>query len=476
MSERNSGRDRHGNKAGRGGAQRPAAPRTAQSRENRSRSQPYDAEAERRTRQGAAAQKQQARPGGSPPQRIRRGPQNGAAQPAQNTGARNAPRRPPQGAGPRNAPCRLPQDDHAPLYDQYQGGAPAQEPADPRVLRRKVDKRRRRLTQAEMRRRRFRRRLATGILIAAAAVGGLALTVLLLFKITTFEVQAIDGTSPADTGSYTSDEIVAALGLSKGDNLFSFRAKDEKALLDAKFPLLENIRVLRRLPGTVIVRVEPAKETYCLHADAGWVTLSAGMKVISVGEDQPALPQIKGLAVDTPQVGAALAIKDPGQAKLLQNLLSALDSAQMLSHMTYLSLGDTEEISFIYDDRVRVSLGTANSLSYKLRLAGYILFNTKGDGLSETDRGMLIVSDLLTDGTIEPRFSQGDPHAGDAADDEAAAAAAAAIAAGSGITVESDAAASSSAVEVISSGAGASSAVQSEASASASAQPAAPAA
>jgi hypothetical protein len=251
-------------------------------------------------------------------------------------------------------------------------------------------------------------------------------------------VQNIDGSSPADTGVYAQDDIIAALGLSKGENLFSFRSADKKALLDAKFPLLENIRVLRRLPGTVIVRVEPAKETYCVRTDASWATLSAGLKVIAVGEEQPALPVLRGLSTAAPQVGSALSITGEGQGELLGTLLSALDAAQLLPHVTALTLGDPEQISFLYDDRVRVELGTSNSLAYKLKLAAYILFNAKGDGLSDTDTGTLVVSDLLDDGTIEPRFSQGDPHAKDADDDAAAAAvlqqqaAAAAAAASSG--------------------------------------------
>ena len=334
---------------------------------------------------------------------------------------------------------------HAPLYDQYDGPARRPEPeadtARARRLRQKEAKKKRRLTQAEIRRRKLRRRIMTWALITAAVIGGILLSGLLLFKISKFEVQGIDGSMPADTGIYTEDEIIAALGLQKGDNLFSFRAKDVKTILDAKFPLLENVRILRRLPGTVIIRVQPAKETYCVKADVGWATLSAGLKVISIGEEQPALPQIKGLVIETPQVGASLTLKDAGQQALLQTVLSSLDSAGLLADTTYLSLGDAEQISFIYADRVRVALGTSNSLDYKLKLAGYILANAKGDGLSDTDRGILVVSDLLSDGTIQPRFSQGDPHASDAADDDAAAAAAAAVATG-GTAAGSEASAS----------------------------------
>ncbi len=53
-------------------------------------------------------------------------------------------------------------------------------------------------------------------------------------------------------------------------------------------------------------------------------------------------------------------------------------------------------------------LGTANSLDYKLQWAAYLLQNEEGDGLLETDRGVLDISHLRADGSIQPVFSPGE--------------------------------------------------------------------
>ncbi|MCI2046236.1 MAG: FtsQ-type POTRA domain-containing protein [Faecalibacterium sp.] len=300
----------------------------------------------------------------------------------------------------------LPEDGHAPLYDQ--DGGLRLDTLPPEKARRKKA---RRLTQAEMRRRKLRRRLTTAILVFIVIVAGILLSVLLLFKVSKFEIQNMDGTAPADTGVYTEDQIIAELGIEKGANLFSFRAKEKVAALNAAFPLLENIELRRRLPDTVIVRVQPATESYCIQTDSGWAILSRHLKVISLAGDAPDLPVLTAAVSAAPQQGSALSLDGEGTNDTLTSLLDALEKAGLLDAMTAIDLSDTEEITFVYQGRIRVKLGTLNNLDYKMKWSAYILLNQNGDGCSETDTGVLDVSHLRTDGTIRPTFAQGDPNA-----------------------------------------------------------------
>ena len=70
-------------------------------------------------------------------------------------------------------------------------------------------------------------------------------------------------------------------------------------------------------------------------------------------------------------------------------------------------LGDLEEFSFTYQDRLKIRLGTSNNLDYKLRLTARVVLGA--DGLAPTDRGTLDVSSMTKAGTINPVFSPGDP-------------------------------------------------------------------
>ena len=90
--------------------------------------------------------------------------------------------------------------------------------------------------------------------------------------------------------------------------------------------------------------------------------------------------------------------------EVLNELLGELDQYGLLDGTTALTMQNMTELSFLYQGRVSVQLGTANNLDYKIRFAAYIILDTGGDGLASSDRGTLDVSDQQTDGTIQSRF------------------------------------------------------------------------
>lgn len=301
---------------------------------------------------------------------------------------------------------------------------------------------RRRVTRGEMRRRRRNRRILLGLLIAALMITGVVLSFTVLFKVETITVQNLDRSTPADTGPYPEESLIAALGVSPGDQLYSFDAAEKAAQLALEFPLLETIQVYQHIPSTVILRVQPAVATYCVETAAGWATLSSQFKVMELSSGEPAgLLRITGLSVETPVPGTFLqlaatppeaqtagggssasdpAASDPagatpaptsepedrtGDLALLQELLTALGEGDtpLLARVTALDMTRLTELSFVYDGRVTVLLGTSNSLDYKLQLAREIL--TGAEGLSASDRGTLDVSHIGEDGSIRPVFS-----------------------------------------------------------------------
>lgn len=321
---------------------------------------------------------------------------------------------------------------HAPAYDQDAGRRPtgaAQSAAKKKRSRSK--KEHVRITQAEMRRRRFRRRLLAVILLLLAVTAGILLSVTLLFRVSTFEFQDPSGKATTDIGGYTKEEILQTLEVKQGDNLFSFAANQQEALLNGQFPLLENVEIRRRMPGTVVLRVQPAQESFCIQTSTGWLILSRQCKVMAMSGTQPELPLLIGPVQTVPQVGQTLSLgapevpdatqvpaesapptavpqEAPEQTALIQ-MLAALEQYGILDQVTHLDVTNPEQVYFGYQDRIRVTLGTLNRLDYKLKFAVHLLQNQEGDGLTETDRGVLDMSIIRSDGSIRPTFKQSDP-------------------------------------------------------------------
>ena len=129
---------------------------------------------------------------------------------------RNAPRpkAPPEKAAPTPhvPPRQRPAQEINPQKAGYRPGTP---------------RRTRRITQAEIIRAKRRRRLLGALGVLAVLAVGAFVSINLLFKVTIFRVESYDGSQPVDTGIYTSDELIEALGIEKNSNLFAFSTAEK---------------------------------------------------------------------------------------------------------------------------------------------------------------------------------------------------------------------------------------------------------
>lgn len=354
----------------------------------------------------------------------RRQGQQRSQRPRQNTTAY-----PTNGSRPRNG--QRPQNVQSARRPQS-GGRYRPTEANLRSPARREGRKKRRLTRAAVRRRRAIRRLTALALLLCVIGVGVYLTVTMLFKINTLEV-AVDGEVVQEVGGYSSAEILQALGVHAEENIFSFDPAEKAAALEKQFPLLENIRVERDYPNTVVVRTNAATAVYAMQTSGGWLSLSAGLKILDQDSAQPDLIILCGgepvsatpgtqLEFETgpsgPSSGSAAsdsaASSEAGpptdkRLESLNTLLTALDSSELGADVTRIEFEDPEQMAFLYQGRISVLLGTLNELDYKLRLAKYVLLNEGGKGCSPTDTGMLDLSHLSASSSRKFRFAQGEP-------------------------------------------------------------------
>ncbi len=336
---------------------------------------------------------------------------------------------PTNGSRPRNG--QRPQNVQSARRPQS-GGRYRPTEANLRSPARREGRKKRRLTRAAVRRRRAIRRLTALALLLCVIGVGVYLTVTMLFKINTLEV-AVDGEVVQEVGGYSSAEILQALGVHAEENIFSFDPTEKAAALEKQFPLLENIRVERDYPNTVVVRTNAATAVYAMQTSSGWLSLSAGLKILDKDSAQPDLIILCGgepvsttpgtqLEFETGPSGASsgsaasdsAASSEAGpptdkRLESLNTLLTALDSSELGADVTRIEFEDPEQMAFLYQGRISVLLGTLNELDYKLRLAKYVLLNEDGKGCSPTDTGMLDLSHLSASSSRKFRFAQGEP-------------------------------------------------------------------
>lgn len=304
--------------------------------------------------------------------------------------------------------------------------APQQSPAR-REMRKK-----RKVTRATLRRRRMLRRLTAFAMLLCVIGAGIYLTMTMLFRISSIQVQTPDGKQVTEIAGYSADSILQRMGVQLEENIFSFEPGEKAAVLEQNFPLLGSIKVIRDYPNTVVVQVTEAVPAYAVQNGSKWLVISDKWKILSEESTQPeGLCTLYGGKLQDTAPGQAFCLvedadaasasgseaagsestADTGDARMeaLRTLVSKLEEYGLSQDVTRLEVADTEQLAFLYQDRISVLLGTLNDLDYKLDRARYVLTNADGKGCGPTDTGRLDFSHTSASSTRKIYFAQGEP-------------------------------------------------------------------
>ena len=304
--------------------------------------------------------------------------------------------------------------------------APQQSPAR-REMRKK-----RKVTRATLRRRRILRRLTAFAMLLCVIGAGIYLTMTMLFRINSIQVQTPDGKQVTEIAGYSADSILQRMGVQLEENIFSFEPGEKAAVLEQNFPLLGSIKVIRDYPNTVVVQVTEAVPAYAVQNGNKWLVISDKWKILSEESTQPeGLCTLYGGKLQDTAPGQAFCLvedadaasasgseaagsestADTGDARMeaLRTLRSKLEEYGLSQDVTRLEVADPEQLAFLYQDRISVLLGTLNDLDYKLDRARYVLTNADGKGCGPTDTGRLDFSHTSASSTRKIYFAQGEP-------------------------------------------------------------------
>lgn len=279
----------------------------------------------------------------------------------------------------------------------------------------------RRVTKAEIIRRRNRRRLAGALAVLAVLAVGVVLSVNLLFKVTGYRVENMDGSTPANTGIYTEAQLVELLGVPEGENLFGFSTREKQQMLAQALPYLEDVSVELSLPGTIVIKVDPAVERFAVQSGNDWLVVSQRLKVLRTDSEMPdglILLEAQLSAEGSTVPGSRLRLESGEEFETglqtgenassaadetLISLLQLLYDNELLDGTTMISVADLAQINVLYQGRISIKIGTANNMDYKVRLASRAILDPD-KGLSGSDRGTLDVSYQFEDGEIRAYF------------------------------------------------------------------------
>ena len=194
---------------------------------------------------------------------------------------------------------------------------------------------------------------------------------------------------------YTAEEIIRAVDIEEGDNLFFFDRFAAVGRAFSKLPYIEAVTVERSLPNKVVITVEETTAlAYLPLGEEKW-TLDHNCKVLgkaAEGEEESLLPVV-GMKAGTLMIGEIMETES-GETDSVAYLAEVLDQIQargMTDMVTSIDFSNTDSPEFDYGGKYTVVLGKHDKVEYK-----FGMFVTVLGMLKDGDVGVIDVSNGTT--------------------------------------------------------------------------------
>lgn len=228
------------------------------------------------------------------------------------------------------------------------------------------------------------------ILLVIAAGVGLSFTVI-------FNTQSIVVENAAVR--YSDEAIIAASGITVGDNMPSMRVKRIAEKIEKELPYIGSVRIKRSINGTVTITAEYTRASAVLPYGNGYVLLNSAGKVLETGVREPAdyIAEITGAQIESAVPGEKAVLNDDDTFTYLTGLLTDFENAGF-RNVTAIDISDINSVSAEIDYRITVKFGGISKASAKLKFGKKVI----DESLANTAAGRLVV-DLTQDGTAYVR-------------------------------------------------------------------------
>lgn len=227
--------------------------------------------------------------------------------------------------------------------------------------------------------------------------GVTALFITLVFKVTSYKIVSEAG--------YSDEEFIEATGDLRGRNLLFIGCDDIKTAVEKKLPYSDNVKVSKKLPGTIVIKCSKANPTYALQtSDSSYLIINEKMKVLKASAVLPEkLIVIRGVtplkteygerlvADGSVAVNGVITENKENTVEILEEFASAFKE-NSLTDINEINLVSKNSIFAIYRERIVVKFGDDSDIAEKIALAARALKQENGN--SDRQTGILNVASV----------------------------------------------------------------------------------
>lgn len=237
-----------------------------------------------------------------------------------------------------------------------------------------------------------KRNFRLAIVIAAFAL----VLCIILSPVLLFAVFKVDGFSIEGDSLYTEEEIIAASGIVQGKSIFFADLDEAKVNIESKLPYTNNVQLSRKLPDTIIIRLESTDKAYAVEKSEGLYALTnRDFKVLEIAGVIPeGVVPVIGATPFSAEPGKPLSFVDEGEdVDATLNLIKSISSAVAdsgLSDVNLISVRSRSNIYLIYQERIVMRLGDSSDIDKKIELGKNVI--AEEDTIDSTQVGIINLS------------------------------------------------------------------------------------
>ncbi len=209
------------------------------------------------------------------------------------------------------------------------------------------------------RKRKLKKHILTILLAIVVMCVGLVLVFSLFFKINTITISG--------DKVYSDKMVTEKSGIAIGENLFKVDEEKLTEILSKELPYIKEVTIERKLPDTLIINVEAAKEVGAITTSKGFVLLDETGKVLdknaSILKENVAV--INNVKLKEYVEGEKVVLTDEKKTYALIKLFEAIGNADM-QLLTEIDLKNINDIKIKYDDRITFAVGSLTNIETKL--------------------------------------------------------------------------------------------------------------
>lgn len=261
-------------------------------------------------------------------------------------------------------------------------------------LRRMLPEKRRAYEKRKRKVQRNRRILAVSVTVIFAMVAVIALSLTVFFRIDTIKILG--------DSIYDESQIINESGIVKGGNLFLTDIDKAREHIEKNLPYINSAVVKRKFPSAIIIEITGTQAYCCFKTTGGTAVADNSLKVLEITSEENVSPEITRVTlhnVFTAGIGENIINTNSTgesskeiakEAELVKTIFDSVNESG-IQHLTEINLESPGNLYCVYQDRLKLNLGSTEKLTYKLKAAIKII--EKEDEINQSERGEIFLND-----------------------------------------------------------------------------------